>query len=175
MNVRIPPLAGSFAAVLLILAVVGETRADDSEYTRRSLRGIARLTVIVEGLGDLEGKGSLSQSMLQTDVELRLRQSGLTIDKDSRVLLYINLNAHRSSTFPIWAISASVAVHQPVRLDRDQTIWLPGAATWSTAEVATVGEARLTSVGDWVRDMVDRFLNAYFAENPMIGRTPRSG
>jgi hypothetical protein len=53
--------------------------AGDSPVERASLTGLTVMSVVVEDLGPLVGKLGLATEALQTDVERRLRQAGLSI------------------------------------------------------------------------------------------------
>ena len=54
------------------------------------------MSVVVEKLSANAEQAGLSSYMIQTDVELRLRQSSVRIEKTSNAVLYINVNVLKS-------------------------------------------------------------------------------
>jgi hypothetical protein len=63
----------------------------------------------------------------------------------------------------MYAFSILAHFRQPVVLVRDPSISL-NAITWNAlGGVGMIGSARLSEVRDYVRDMVDEFINAYLA------------
>jgi|SoiMethySBSTD1v2_1073268.scaffolds.fasta_scaffold3308556_1 hypothetical protein len=65
--------------VALLGLLVPPSWADDSQSARNSLRGLLGVEVIVEDLKPEVERAELSRTQLQTDVELRLRQSGIRV------------------------------------------------------------------------------------------------
>jgi hypothetical protein len=160
-------------ALLLVCALHGHVFGDDSEFTRRSLVGLLGVAVVIEPIEPEFEQAGLAASTLATDVELRLRQLGIHVlfgaergNTPGQPYLYVNVNLLRD---PVGLVAYSVRVElsQRTRLVRDTKIdiWAP---TWSTASIGTVGFSKLSEVRGAVRDLVDRFANAYLAENPKL-------
>jgi hypothetical protein len=159
-------------AVLLLLAARVATAGDD-ELSRPSLKGLKGVYVLVESLQAEAERSGLSQTSIQTDVELKLRQAGITVLTQAEMLeapggphLYISVNTQSSQSGLLYAYSIRVALCQDVRLDRDPSIRIFSATTWFVASVGTAGRNRLRDIRDMVKDDVDTFINAYLSVNP---------
>ncbi len=156
-------------AVVLLLAASAATAGDD-EICRASLKGLKGVYVLIEPLqADVE-RGGLNKTSIQTDVELKLRQAGITVLTEAEMLaalghptLYINVNTHSG---PMYAFSIRVELCQDVRLDRDPSLQLSDATTWSVGAVGTVGRNNFRDIRDHIKDSVDEFINAYLSVNP---------
>ena len=160
-------------AALTAFTLAPSILAQDNDYTRESLRGIPAIWVLIESLGpDAESDG-LSQTQLQTDVELKLRLAGIAVlsREQSRLqpssvpYLYLNLNTHKDDQSRIYGFAINLELKQSVRLARNNHL-IPGVTTWSSDSVGTVGESNLRSVPDFVQDKVDQFINAFLSVNP---------
>jgi len=159
-----------FLSVTAVSPLLGQ---GDDESTRKTLAGLHGVRVVVRMSDSDETRTpGLSQSQLQTDVEIKLRQAGITVlsqqEAPSGPTLGVNVSLLNvsSPTNPlgIYAVSLTVELHQWVRLTRNPsvTVWV---STWSTTgQFGTT--AHLSSVRDIVRDMTDQFINAYLAANP---------
>ncbi len=144
----------------------------DTPEARSTLKGIKALRVEVESLpSDLERLG-LTNDQIRTDVELRLRQLGITVsdpEDPATPLLWVALNSHHQTDSPVVGFSIKVEFIQFVRLSRNRNIRAP-APTWTVDGVGTAdvspSEATRTEIRGLLRDFVDRFLNAYLEQNP---------
>jgi len=149
--------------------------AAEHPMERATLKGIGAILVIIEEIeADVERAG-LSNATLQTDVEVRLRQSGIRVISSSErntvqgsyANLYVNVNVLHSSNCLSYVYSVRAEVTQPVLLERDHKIFTI-ASTWrATGSIATAGSARFaTTAREEVRDQIDQFINAFLAMNP---------
>ncbi len=113
---------------------------------RDTLAGIRVMAVIVERLDfEIEAEG-LTLNQIQTDVELRLRRAGIRVEKGPLLpYLYINLNALKHKSLPMFAYSLGVDFNQNVILERDKTVSAT-ASTWTKGSVGTVGEMNLQQI-----------------------------
>lgn len=160
-------------AVALMVVLAFSARAD-SELERATLKGLPGVFVLVEQMDPDAERDGLAQSTLTKDVEQRLRETGIRVLTRPELLatpgkpyLYLRVYAVRATgeTAGVYAYSISLELKQEVRLTRASPV-RSLAATWrATEEVGTVQAARLSSVRDKVRDMVDQFINAYLAAN----------
>ena len=159
--------------VLLTLLVAGQSMfGSDLANTRATLRGLKGIYVAVEELdSDVEAEG-VNREQLQSDVERRLRNSGITLLKEQNEylssmqsgLLYINVNSVKNDT-PMHAICIEVSLKQRVLLERDLSIKTL-ATTWSSDEVTLEAAPRISSdVRNLVLEHVDKFLDAYLSAN----------
>jgi hypothetical protein len=154
------------AGLLISLSVPLMRAGNDSSL---SLRGVKAFEVVVADIPKNAPPG-LRRDDLQTDVELRCRQAGIKLE-NSAVYLYVNVNLQElfyadGRSEGVYAVSIAVEFSQPVLLERDPAIHVT-ATTWSAASVGTVDSRDLrTFCRESVRNKVDRFLNAFLAQNP---------
>ena len=149
---------------LLSPFVQTEGQARDSNLSQPSLKGLAAFNVVVEQLGPkIEGKG-LTRQQLQTDLELRLRQAGVTVSSDARALLYANIAIVCNEL--VCAYNIDLEVQQAVRLSASPESATLLAATWKTGTTGLLLGRRLQLVRDGLTVQIDQFLNAYRTANP---------
>jgi hypothetical protein len=155
-------------AVLIGLLSIGNLAvADDYELTRKSLKGIKGVAVLVEDLNP-EVQAGLSCIVIQRDAELKLRLAGIPVLTDpisSEAVLYIKASVDTRRT--PWAYAADVELLQAAILKRDSSISLPRIPTWSVSGrggYAIPGD--LAILRDNLKDSVDMFINAYLSVNP---------
>ena len=164
--------------VLTTLALLSATAVSrlvgqgDSQHTRKTLAGVKGVCVAVEPIKEDAERDGLGRDQVNTDVELKLRQAGVTVLTQEQALssagaVYLHVNVHtlKSTQGDLYAYDVHLEVHQPVRLIRDPTV-AALAATWSVGSLGLAGAERLRSVRDIVRDQTDQFINAYLAANP---------
>ena len=154
-----------FVRILVFLWMTALGLAQSSKI--ESLRGLQAVSVVIEDLGpDAESLG-LTKSRLHSQVELRLRRSGITVLEDAIPFLYININLKKVPT-GLYAVATEVSLKQQVYLVRDSSIEITGV-TWKVGSVGTVGEDRFAkSILNHVTRYVDEFANDYLAANPRI-------
>ena len=161
------------ALVLLSAAVVSPlTGQGDNEYSRKTLAGLTGVYVSVEHISDEAQRDGLDTTQIRTDVELKLRQAGITVLTQQEWLstaaapyLYVNVQAIKNQAH-MYAFSADVELRQRATLVRDPSMSVL-ATTWSaTGIIGTVGSQIVASVREDVRDLTDQFINAYLAANP---------
>src|SRR5207249_6328300 len=163
--------------VLAVLALLSATVVSrlvgqgDNESTRKTLAGLTGLYVSVEHIPDEMQRDGLDTTQIQTDVELKLRQAGITVltrqewlSTAAAPFLYVNVQAIKNSN--LYAFSVDVQLRQRVTLVHDPAVLIL-ATTWSaTGVIGTVGSKKLSSLRETVRDLTDQFINAYLAANP---------
>lgn len=158
---RIAVTIGVIFCTLLQLETSG--LSDDTHF----LRGLEGVQVIVEEIQPEVQRDGLTKSQLKSDVELALRMSGikvLSVEERVQILsqpiLYLNVNVTKTQ--------GSAYVFNVDLTVRESSITLRGGLTWApTWEWSYVGiTPSLTSIRDYVKDMVDRFINAYLTANP---------
>jgi hypothetical protein len=144
----------------------------DTQQDRDSLRGLQGIHVIVETIKPDAERDGLKKHQVQTDVELRLRQSGIRVLSQEETfatpgspLLYISVNTSKSN-IPLYAYSVSVELHQDVWMVRDLNMKPVMGGTWSSGGTGSVGQDNIAEVRENVLDNIDRFINAYLAVNP---------
>lgn len=156
-----------FVAVLLASTSVS-LRASDDSITRVSLRGVKAFDVVVEAMN--ENASGLTRDDLQTDVELRCRQAGIKLEKVTAPYLYISVTPqevqYADGRMNVYAVFIEVKFAQVILLERAPAIRM-AAPTWSVGKIVT-GPSRdfRRFCRESVRDLVDKFLNAFFEQNP---------
>jgi hypothetical protein len=124
--------------------------------------------VLVESLKPAVKQAGLSRGQLVTDVELRLRSSGIKVLTETQChltpgapCLYLNVNAIPDGGDFVYSICLELA--QRVRLDRSPSAGVFVAPTWHTGEV---GPDDVNGIRQAVRDRVDDFANDFLSVNP---------
>jgi hypothetical protein len=164
-------IAGLFT-LLLVFSASG--MAFDTEEHRATLKGLTGVYAYVKISGADVEEMRLTQDLLQTDVELRLRMAGikvLTLEEyrtTGAPLLWIGLSGSKAKS-GVFVFAIEVQLLQDVFLGRNPTIRV-NAATWSISGVGISGGMDDTEVKRSVREelsnQVDTFINAYLAANP---------
>src|SRR5438309_6876414 len=102
----------AFLSAAVVSPVVGQ---GDEEYTRKTLAGLQDVSVVVEPIKDEVERDGLRRDQVSTDVELTLRQAGITVlDGEqgtipaSTALLYVNVHAFKSPGMDVYAYSVEV-------------------------------------------------------------------
>jgi hypothetical protein len=155
------------AFVVLFLLSAPIAHASNNEFSQLSLKGLKGVAVIIEDLKPEIEQNGLTVTAIQTDVELKLRQAGIPISATGagNPSLHISVNILQS-TSAILPHVITIELRQTVFLTRDPSIIVPGAATWDVGVFGQVPKLNVRSLRDDVKDLVDRFINAYLAVNP---------
>ncbi len=165
-----------FAALALLSAgvVLPLFGQGDEEDNRKTLAGLHGIWVVVEDLNQQAQQDGLDENQIHTDVELKLRQAGITVLTKEEwsathpaglPYLYVNVQAFKQRE-GLYAFNVIVELDQSVRLVRNPSV-RASVATWrATPVLGTTGERDLGSVRERVRDLTDQFINAYLAANP---------
>jgi hypothetical protein len=143
-----------------------------------SLKGLEGVEVLIEELKpDLEDF-NLTMIQIQADVELKLRMGGIEVlskEENEKIqplrkpYLYIKINSYkmprRKGSF---AFNIEIALNQQVVL-REHSTFLKKpfyAPTWYTSFVGAVSGEKVPEIRDVVKDLTDKFINAYLTANP---------
>ena len=151
--------------VFVVLFLTVPAWASDSPSARATLTGITQVQVVVEPILPEVERHGLTQSQVQADVALRLKQSGITVVASSPASLRVEITLAKVMIFRVYAYSLEVAFHQPLRLDRDLTIPPVSAPTWSLSSRGTVPLQRVRELRSRVNDLVEQFLKAHLEQN----------
>ena len=146
--------------VLIIMFISTTAFCLNGYIDRETLKGIKKFYVNI----DIEHLEGLTEEQIRTDVELKLRMAGISIDNSTQ---YENPELRvivvGGGEFPegFHSFGIRVEVRQAVKgVEIDfRTI----TETWS---VWAVGMARPSEIRDFVKDYIDTFLNAYLSVNP---------
>lgn len=155
------------AGVLAGLLAAGAARAGDSEVNRLSLKGIPAVRVLVEMREPDEDWKGPNRAQVRTEVEERLRRAGIPVTTQRGTpYLYVNVEAVKDTTVPVYGYIIDVELRQAARVVRNPDI-LVFADTWSIHSIGTVGEADLAHhLRVKLSTHVDLFVDAYRAMNP---------
>lgn len=159
--------------LLLTFASVSKASASDDQMERQTLKGLKTIYVAVDLSPEVVQNG-LSQEQVQTDAELKLRMTGIhVLSKEEALnahkfigLLHLVVDVYNHPSLPTtFAFKTEITLEQAILLSRDNNI-RSIAPTWSTSELGIVGSARMSTVRDEMKDLIDTFCNAYLAANP---------
>ena len=154
-----------FVVAGFLAAHPARAAAGDSPVERASLTGLTVMSVVVEDLGPLVGNLGLATEALQSDVERRLRQAGLSITPDADAYLYVHVTvADPGASLPL----PYVVDVQEVTLPRGVKTRTPlQCPTWSVNRLGLATSNRLRALlSDRVSEFVDQFVTAYRSVNP---------
>ena len=158
----------AFIIILLILPRTIWGADDDSD--RATLQGIKGVFVSINNIEpEIENDG-LAKSLIQTDVELKLRLSGLKVLSDKELLktpgmpmLKVYPQVFKSSQ-KFYVYKINVELFQFVYLQRNgQGILAP---TWSLDCLGISPDVGY--IRNKTKDYVDKFINAWLSVNPKI-------
>jgi len=142
---------------------------------RDNLKGMkpnVAVYVVVSG-EDFKANGP-SEVLFKTDVEIRLRKSGIMVDNEGKGppdgIVSVHISAVKSKIEPVYAASV-VLCYSGVVLIANRIPGKPtlrGIATlWWNENGGLLGEQKLDSVRKSLQDLVDQFVNDYLAANPV--------
>jgi hypothetical protein len=153
------------AFIVLFLLSTSATHAQDDDFSRRSLKGIKGVKVVVDLSPGIAEDSGLTTIALRTDIQLKLQQASIAVLATGDLYLYIGIAVVPSSDKATWPYAVMVELHQPVALTRDSSIVAPRAITWNVLRWGDVDKQNLRSLRTDVQDTVDMFINAYLAVN----------
>ncbi len=159
----------SFSVYCAVVSV-GSAFGAGTAMERTSLKGLKSIQVEINLDDDMAAAG-ITQDQIQTDVELRLRRSGIRVTELAGATLTLYFNSLRiiPATAPNskgngMAISVYMALRQPVTIVRSGFSCF--ADTWRINGNFILPNSLLEQLRDRVGDLVDRFINEYLAVNP---------
>jgi hypothetical protein len=143
----------------------------DNQYSRKSLKGIKGVTVLMEDLGKEEESDGLSKKTILNDIELRLRQNGIKVFSENESYytpgspyLYIHTTFKKINNISAYVYAVNIELGQDVTLNRSPIA--VSATTWSKDFFGLIPIRDLNSVREHIKISVDVFINAYFSVNP---------
>lgn len=164
-----------FTVGVLILAAVGPAAAQEARDIEGSdvLAGLDGIYVLVDAQGAEEQQTGLTEQVLRTAIELRIRRAGVRVLTDvermktprGAALVYYLLVV--KPEIDIYAFREDLYIVEAVWLTDGSNRRLM-ARTWqATTHVGTSGASGLRNmVIDSARQLTDEFLNDYLAANP---------
>jgi hypothetical protein len=139
-------------------------RAGDGPLDRATLRGIKGMNVVIDHLDpDLE-KAGLSQEMLRSRVEGRLRKAGIPIDGKAVEFVGLRLNSFLARKGPD-SLGFSLGFYQPVVLARDPKV-RTACPTWEVQTMLLVApKPMVQSALETADQLTDQFISAFQEAN----------
>jgi len=138
---------------------------------RDTLVGLKGVGVGVEYIRPEVQRYGLTERILQTDVEMQLRQNGIRVLSMQETLqtpgcpyLYIRVEVLIKEEIKLAAVGIRAEFAQVAFLMREPTIFAD-ATTWDKTEVGMVPVNQLKDVRKDVKDLVDHFIKDYLAAN----------
>jgi hypothetical protein len=114
------------AGLVLTCPAAFQAFGSDSKFDRETLHGLQGVHVVVENIDQNAERDGLTEHQVQTDVELRLRQSGIRVLSEEerlatpgRPYLYINVNTFKNNDMEFYVYSITVELNQNVWLSRN--------------------------------------------------------
>lgn len=164
-------------SVVIVLSVVVafDFGVGRCETGIKTLRGIDRINIVIEDLTSDARNGGITESDLQAQAELALRQIGINVtDSDSGAakssfvpILYLSLSAERVDNFQTFLIRMEFL--QAVSLARDPTIKASSVTTWSTFRFGTVDEhSYANKIRAVLTIMLQTFQDDFLSMNPAV-------
>ena len=152
----------SLALVVFLPAADG---AGDAPLDRGTLRGLKALSVVIDPIVPQLDRAGLTATVLQHQLEARLRHGGVTVDQAAVEFLGLRVSSAQIRRGP-YSLCLSIGLYQPVILSRDKDI-RTATQTW---EVETLmfaqPKALVQSSTDALDQLADRFVNAWRSVNP---------
>ncbi len=158
-----PTTLRTAVTAIAILAAIAAPAAAQDENERDYLTGLREINVFVDDLAaDAEAAG-LSRDGIEAAVEARLRERRVPLGRSQLAGdLYVRVATHRGTT-GLYAYFARVSLQQLVTIEGNQERAF--VDTWDLDSLGTVGEANLPQVQRVVLQIVDAFIDDYFAVN----------
>jgi len=145
----------------------------DDKYTRRSLKGLTKLAVVVQiekPVSEDFGKAGLTEDRIRTGVELKLQEAKIDVvyvqDLSSDTpILHVEIDGSKK-TDKTFLFLIEVELWQKSSLKRDPKVEVV-AGTWSAglfglASASNIGSDMMRSINS----MMDAFTKAYLSVNP---------
>ncbi len=149
-------------ATLVAIALAGFA-VPATAQERDNLTGIGPVRVQIVDINPDAARDGLTTTMLQTTVELRLRQNSVPLDDAARPYISVYLIVTKGGG--LYAFSLSVSLLTAVQVVATGRI--TDAPIWTKDSVGTVGADNVRQfVREAVLNYVDEFSNDYLAVNP---------
>lgn len=176
----------AFAALSVLLLVVGGVARGAGENHRESLRGLTGVCVRVERLSESARQDGLDERGVQTDVEQKLKQAGIAVLTPSQAAqepgsptLYVFINAKslfyptgvtfdpagRPYNSPPYVVMVTVSLLQNVVSARDPNQRLREVKTWDAGYLTSRDPVLLKQARTTVGDLVNEFIADWRAVN----------
>ncbi len=155
-----------------VLGVVTPLSAEDSQISRRTLKGLSGVYVVVEELQPnllkyekYTKEFNLGKAGIQQNVEAKLRKAGIRVFSyeewqaaPGRPVLYVNINTHESEKY--WfSYNITLELRQLVCLQADPAV-TTHTQTWSLNLTGTTNIGNLNQINQDLERLLGRFIAA---------------
>jgi hypothetical protein len=155
----------------LIICLSTVVFAEDDEDTRRTLRGLKEIFLYVEPLDPQIEEMGLTGKQIQMDIESKLKLAGIKVQPGEEFsksrghpYLYVNVNISMLKTqITRYLFYIRIELNQEVALVRTPEVRV-STVTWSTGGWGI--DFSSDNIRQTVKSQVDKFINAFLAENP---------
>jgi hypothetical protein len=162
MHSRIVLLLGLLTVINVPLSMKA---AGDAPLDRATLKGLKSVSVIIDPLDPDLVKQGLTQEILQTRIEERLRDAGIPLDKSATEFAGLRVMQVRASKGP-YALCLSMGVYQSVLLVRAKDV-RTATQTWEVETVLMADPKVMTrETLNSVDQLAGRLVDAYRSVNP---------
>src|ERR1035438_9255447 len=104
---------------LCLLSIPFSVRAIDTELDRESLKGVTAMAVLIEQIDSTIAPVDLTEDQIRTDVELKLRQAGITVTVNPLdPYLYVRIDTLRFTCQQNYVYTLTVQFNQFAHLAR---------------------------------------------------------
>jgi hypothetical protein len=160
---------GAASLVASLFLVISPTRLagqDPQLILNTYLKGLTSVSVFVHPIDAEAERDGLSTSQLKTDVELRLRQSGIAVAQQAPGYLWVGVDTIKSRLDNRYSFDVQVKLYRSVVIvEIDQTA--PAIIWWTPSTIAITPASDLAKhVREDLSDQIDTFANAYLSANP---------
>jgi hypothetical protein len=167
--VRVPVWGALF---LIVALAVTATRGAES-VVGSSFVGLDGVTVYVEEPDSTFVERGITMAVIQTPVELLLRQNGIPVLNEGdpgltagNPVLYVMVTGVINEEMHQYAYQIQMELTQTVTLERDPELIVDGAMTWRTGGVALSGPQWRESLLTDLDGFATEFVQAYFEGEP---------
>ena len=156
-------------SIILILSVLFlfESMAFGGE--KETLRGIKGIHVSIFSSESLSRTG-FSVSQLRTDIESKLRKVGISVVSNEKIfspngslmeasVVAFKTAGHKATS--LYVVSCRISIYRLTSVRDDNG---PPVPIWSTESVGV--DYRIGTIRSAIKDMTDKFINAYLSANP---------
>jgi len=158
--------------VIFVLWPVGGLRAEDTQMTRETLKGLAGFYVIVEELQPnllkyekYAKQFDVNKAGIQRDMEKKLIGAGIRVlsreawlQTPGRPVLYVNVNTHESEKY--WfSYNIKLEVRQLVSLEANPAVKTL-AGTWSLNLTGMANIGNLKQISHDLNALTEKFIGA---------------
>jgi hypothetical protein len=161
----------SILSVLFLMKLGSLSFAGDSTRSRATLRGLGGVYLKVERLESEIVKDGLTQQQIEEDVKQKLDSAGIKILSNAEGLrqfanphLLVKPRINKTKT-GLYLCFITIEFVQDARLVRNRSILRP-VPTWSVGVQGAMYKNFSEKVRNHIKDLMDRFIDAYLSVNP---------